>query len=121
MYNNYKNLHYLRLFLGILIFFLIIVIPISALYLHESVENVTVISVNEQQHICNSGEDGIVTTYYIYLINTDKGVYEITPSGIFHSTAFGIIQPNKSYRIHTRGIREPLFNLYPYIIDATEL
>ena len=119
MYNNYKNLHYLRLFLGILLFFLILVIPISALYLNESVETVTVISITEQQKVWDTG-DGITTTYH-YLVTTDKGVYEITPSGIFHSNAFGNLHPNKSYRIQTRGIREPLFNLYPYIINATEL
>lgn len=114
----FHPLYYIKLFIYLLLFSLLIAVPTLLSYMHEEFQTVTVISTNEQQHLWDNG-DGIDTKYY-YLVNTDKGVYEISPSGIYHSNAFGTLQPGKSYTIHTRGYNVPLFNIYPHIINATE-
>lgn len=102
-----------------LIFVLVVGFITYQQYIKEGNVTATVLSVTTQQHVSGGGDSG-VSTSYVYLIGTDKGVYEITPDGIFSSTAFGTLKEGKTYRFRTRGYSFPLIGMYPYIITAKE-
>lgn len=99
---------------------LVFAIPYAYMYNQEGSETVTIYSVNEQQHISGNNEDGFSTTYYYY-VSTDKGMYRIDTDGIFHSDAFGSLNPGETYYIKTRGVRAPFFGIYPFIMSAQKV
>ena len=82
----------------------------------ETVENVRVISTSSAMNV-NGDKDNTYTSY-TYYVNTDKGVFEISPDGIFASKVFGTLKNDSVYTITTRGLNFPQLGLHPYIIDA---
>jgi len=75
-----------------------------------------VCSINVQQKI-NGRESGVNTTYS-YIIGTNRGIYTISPDGIFASKHFGTLEKDSTYHFFTRGISIPLIGIYPHIITA---
>lgn len=106
---------------GIGIAGLVLLIIISSIleFTHEEEKTVKVLSINTQQ--CVAGEANGVTTYFIYLVSTDQGVFEITPDGIMASPNFGSLKEGDVYEIKTRGYYIPLIGKYPYIINAKKI
>lgn len=92
-------------------------------YSHEENIVATVQHVTEQQHVSGStGENGgSVSTYYNYMVSTDKGVLEIKPSGIYASNSFGTLKEGQRYQFRIRGYSVPLIGIYPHIISATPI
>ena len=82
----------------------------------EVIENVKVFSTSTVMHIDGDVHD----TYsrYTYYVNTDKGVFEISPDGIYATKVFGTLKNDSVYTITTRGFNFPQWGLHPYIIDA---
>ena len=76
----------------------------------------TVNSLSIQQNI--NGSDGSISTSYLYLVNTDKGVFEISPNGLYSSTLFGSLKEGNTYEFYTRGFSCPLLGIYPHIMKA---
>ena len=97
---------------------LLIVISCACFYNAEDRFTAKVLNMTEQQRV--SGSDGNVSTYYRYIVSTDKGLYKIEPSGFFASKAFGTLEKGKTYHFHTRGVEFSLLGIYPFIIDARE-
>lgn len=87
-------------------------------YLKEDEAIVQVLSITVQQNV--SGNENGVSTFYHYIVGTDKGVMEIRPDGLFGSAQFGSLQEGHTYRIKTRGYSIPLWGIYPHIIEAKE-
>lgn len=77
---------------------------------------VKVNSIQAQQEVNNTNNK--ISTSYKYLIGTDKGVFEITPTGLMASKSFGSIKEDSTYTIFTRGIEVSLVGIYPFIIEA---
>ena len=82
----------------------------------ETIENVKVISTSTVMHV--DGDKNSTYTSYTYYVNTDKGVFEISPDGIFASKVFGTLKDDSIYTITTRGFNFPPLSLHPYIIDT---
>lgn len=98
----------------------LIVISIKVVqYNMENTIIATVISITEQQRI--RGSEGSVSTSYMYLVSTDKGLMYISPSGIMASTVFGNLKEGGRYRLHTRGFAFHILGIYPHIVDATAI
>lgn len=79
-----------------------------------------VVSINARLEI-GSSSDEITQASTTYLVSTDKGVFKIQPDGLMASSAFGMLETGKTYRLHVRGIRRELTKHLPYIIDAEEV
>ena len=107
---------------GIILIFGLICLGVGANYTHTEETEILVRSLVTQQEIHGSGDkdNNTISTTYKYLVNTDKGTYCITPSGLYHSNCFGNLEENKTYQIKTRGYSFPLVGMYPYIIEAHE-
>lgn len=82
----------------------------------EVIENVKVFSISTVMHI----EGDVHDTYsqYTYYVNTDKGVFEISPNGIYATKVFGTLKNDSVYTITTRGFNFPQLDFHPHIIDA---
>lgn len=82
----------------------------------EVIENVKVFSTSTVMHI----ERDVHDTYsqYTYYVNTDKGVFEISPDGIYATKVFGTLKNDSIYTITTRGFNFPQWGFHPHIIDA---
>lgn len=104
----------------LIVFLLIVGISVAIQYTHEDTVIATVQSITIQQNVSGGGKDGGVSTFYTYLVGTDKGIMQIEPSGIMSSTVFGALKEGKTYQLHTRGYSFPILGLYPYIVDAKE-
>lgn len=89
-------------------------------YDHTEVKTLTIHKVTSQQHTSGDSEHG-VHTYYEYLVSTDKGTYEISPSGIYSSSCFGNLEEGHTYKCFIRGYAVPVLGVYPNIIDAKEI
>lgn len=83
----------------------------------EVIENVKVVSTFYRQDISSDGE-GSTTTSFIYYVNTNKGVFEISPDGIYATKVFGTLKNDSVYTITTRGFNFPQWGFHPHIIDA---
>lgn len=101
-----------------LIILLIVLAGVSIAINYQQTDKVvaTVNSLTTQQNI--SGSDGSISTSYSYLVNTDKGVFEISPNGLYSSTLFGSLKEGNTYEFYTRGFSCPLLGIYPHIIKA---
>lgn len=82
----------------------------------ETIENVKVISTSTVMNV--NGDEKSTYTSYTYYVNTNKGVFEISPDGIFASKVFGTLKDDSIYTFTTRGFNFPQLGLHPYIIDA---
>ena len=91
-------------------------IPFASYNKLEVIENVRVISTSSVLNI-NGDKDNTYTSY-TYYVNTDKGVFEISPDGIFASKVFGTLKDDSIYTFTTRGFNFPSLSLHPYVIDA---
>lgn len=113
-----KNSKNMKATKGLLVLGLLVAIICSAIleFTKEDIVLAKVISVNAQQELTGSKDNKSLS--YKYLVGTDKGTYEITPSGLMSSKAFGTLEIGKTYKIKTRGYSFPVFGLYPYIIEA---
>ena len=94
----------------------ILYIPFASYNKLEVIENVKVISTSSVLNI-NEDKDNTYTSY-TYYVNTDKGVFEIAPDGIFASKVFGTLKDDSIYTFTTRGFNFPPLSLHPYVIDA---
>lgn len=110
-----------RLFEVLMAVFLLIIggVLISS-YMKVEMKTVKVGTITTQQNVEGNKENGIRTTYK-YLVGTDKGTYEIEPSGLFSSNDFGNLKEGKTYQITTRGYNIPFFGIFPRIIEAREV
>jgi hypothetical protein len=70
------------------------------------------------------------TTHTSYVVVTDKGKFEVDRptvdvfnSAVDPDTLFVTLQraTDKRYRLHTYGIRNDVYYIYPIIVDATPL
>ena len=91
-------------------------IPFASYNKLEVIENVRVISTSSVLNI-NGDKDNTYSSY-TYYVNTDKGVFEIAPDGIFASKVFGTLKDDSIYTFTTRGFNFPPLSLHPYVIDA---
>ena len=91
-------------------------IPFASYNKLEVIENVRVISTSSVLNI-NGDKDNTYSSY-TYYVNTDKGVFEISPDGIFASKVFGTLKDDSIYTFTTRGFNFPPLSLHPYVIDA---
>lgn len=89
-------------------------------YNHTEVKTLTIRNVTTRQHISGDGENG-VHTYYEYLVSTNKGIYEISPLGMYSSSCFGNLEEGHTYKCFIRGYAMPVLGVYPNIIDAKEI
>lgn len=89
-------------------------------YTTEETITAKVVSINTRLEI-GSSSDEITQASTTYLVSTDKGVFKIQPDGLMASSAFGMLETGKTYRLHVRGIRMELMKHLPYIIDAEEV
>lgn len=89
-------------------------------YTTEETVTAKVVSINTRLEI-GSSSDEITHASTTYLVSTDKGVFRIQPDGLMASSAFGMLETGKTYRLHVRGIRMELMKHLPYIIDAEEV
>lgn len=89
-------------------------------YTTEETVTAKVVSINTRLEI-GSSSDEITHASTTYLVSTDKGVFKIQPDGLMASSAFGMLETGKTYRLHVRGIRMELMKHLPYIIDAEEV
>lgn len=89
-------------------------------YTTEETVTAKVVSINTRLEI-GSSSDEITHASTTYLVSTDKGVFKIQPDGLMASSAFGMLETGKTYRLHVRGIRMELIKHLPYIIDAEEV
>ena len=82
----------------------------------NTIKDVKVISTSTVMHVEGDAHD----TYsrYTYYVNTDKGVFEISPEGLFASKVFGALKNDSIYTITTRGFDFPQWGFHPHIIDA---
>ena len=91
-------------------------IPFASYNKLEVIENVKVISTSSVLNI-NGDKDNTYTSY-TYYVNTDKGVFEISPDGLFASKVFGTLKNDSIYTITTRGFNFPSLGFHLHIIDA---
>ena len=82
----------------------------------EVIENVKVFSTSTVMHI--NGDVHDTYSQYTYYVNTDKGVFEISPDGIYATKVFGTLKNDSVYTITTRGFNFPQWGFHPHIIDA---
>jgi hypothetical protein len=103
-----------------LIILLVVLAGVSIVINYQQADKIiaTVNSLSVQQSI--NGSDGSISTSYSYLVNTDKGVFEISPDGIYSSVSFGSLKEGNTYELYTRGFSYPLLGIYPHIIKATK-
>lgn len=97
----------------------IIVVALTGLYSYYNTTDsfdAKVYSVNVQQN--TQGSENGFSTNYSYIVGTSRGTYEISPYGLFHSSAFGTLEVDSTYHFFTRGISIPIIGIYPYIIEA---
>ena len=101
-----------------LIILLIVLAGVSIAINYQQTDKIvaTVNSLTTQQNI--DGSDGSISTSYSYLVNTDKGVFEISPNGLYSCTFFGSLKEGNTYEFYTRGFSCPLLGIYPHIIKA---
>lgn len=98
----------------------VIVGGIFANYTTEETITAKVVSINTRLEVGGSGDD-MTHASTTYLVSTDKGVFKIQPDGLMASSAFGMLEAGKTYRLRVRGIRNELMKYLPYIIEAEEL
>ena len=98
----------------------VIVGGIFANYTTEETITAKVVSINTRLEIGGSSDE-ITHASTTYLVSTDKGVFKIQPDGLMASSAFGMLEAGKTYRLRVRGIRNELMKYLPYIIEAEEL
>lgn len=91
-------------------------IPFTSYNKLEVIENVKVFSTSTVMQV--DGDKNSTYTSYTYYVNTDKGVFEISPDGIFASKVFGTLKDDSIYTFTTRGFNFPPLGFHPYIIDA---
>lgn len=82
----------------------------------EVIENAKVFSTSTVMNV--NGDENSTYTSYIYYVNTDKGVFEISPNGIYATKVFGTLKNDSIYTITTRGFNFPQWGFHPHIIDA---
>lgn len=92
----------------------------SLYYTHEETVTARVVSINGRLDISND-EEGVAYTSTTYFVSTDKGVFRIEPVGLMASSAFGMLEKGKTYRMRVRGIRYETTGSLPYIIEAEEV
>ena len=82
----------------------------------NTIKNVKVISTSTVMHVEGDAHD--TYSQYTYYVNTDKGVFEISPDGLFASKVFGTLKDDGVYTFTTRGFNFPQWGFHPHIIDA---
>lgn len=82
----------------------------------ETIENVKVMSTSTVMKV--DGDKDNTYTSYTYYVNTNKGVFEISPDGLYASKVFGALKNDSVYTITTRGFNFPQLGFHPYIVDA---
>lgn len=102
--------------IGAIVLGIIFYIPYVGYNKLETVENVKVFSTSTVMSV--DGNKDNTYTSYTYYVNTDKGVYEISPDGLYASKVFGTLKVDSVYTVTTRGFNFPQLSLHPYIIDA---
>ena len=102
--------------IGFLLVVVLVVFGVCVNYQHQEVFDVHIHSLVTQQEINGSGSNQNIETTYKYLVNTNKGVFYITPSGLYSSDCFGMLKEDRNYTITTRGYSAPIISMYPYII-----
>ena len=103
-------------FLGAIAVIVIIAVVGHTWYNETNSFDAKVYSVNVQQHI-HGNEEGFSTSYS-YIVGTSRGMYSISPDGIFATSDFGTLEKDSTYHFFTRGYNIPLIGVYPYIIKA---
>ena len=91
---------------------------IPANYLHSGESVVRITNITVQQNVSGGSEDAGVSTSYRYIVSTDRGIFHISPDGLYASTAFGKIEAGATYRIFHRGYTIPFLGIYPHITHA---
>lgn len=99
-----------------IIFGAVLYIPFASYNKLEVIENVRVFSISTVMHV--DGDKNSTYTSYTYYVNTNKGVFEISPDGIFASKVFGALKNDSIYTFTTRGFNFPSLGFHPYIINA---
>lgn len=91
---------------------------LAASWLHvEEIDHVAVMELKTQQKV--SGTDGDITTSYQYLVLTDKGVFEISPQGIYSAShCWGKVKEGDTINIVTRGFQLDYIGCYRFIVDV---
>lgn len=81
--------------------------------------------VQDKERVCGSHTDSVDKSTKVtcqYLIFTDKGTFENTDSllrGKFNSSdVYGRIQKGQQYDFTVQGFRQPIFSMYPNIIEV---
>ena len=101
---------------GVIVLGILFYIPYVEYNKLETIENVKVMSTTTIMHI--EGDTHDTYSRYTYYVNTDKGVFGISPNGLYASKVFGALKDDSVYTITTRGFNFPQLGLHPYIIDA---
>ena len=117
LWRNIKRQGCMFAFIGI--FAVVVGVCVAIEYNHEESVTATVKSINTRLDI-NTDKDGLSNSTTTYLVGTDQGVYKIQPDGLMASSAFGMLEAGKTYRLRVRGIRNELMKYLPYIIEAEE-
>ena len=91
----------------------------SLYYTTEETVTARVVSINSRLDIM--GSDKTTSASTTYFVSTDKGVFRIEPDGLMASSAFGMLEKGKTYRMRVRGIRYETTGSLPYIIEAEEV
>lgn len=95
---------------------LIIGVVFATEFANEKTQMHTILS-NEKVEKVHGNEDGFTTEVY-YLVTTDKGAYKVVMAGFNAAPQCAGVKKDSTYRLTTRGLEMPFFDIYPKIIKV---
>lgn len=99
------------------LFVLVIALSCVLYFAHTETQTIVVKKIDMQQEVYSN--DGSVSTSYYCRVYSDKGLYDISQSGIFaHPEIIGRIHDGDTVTVTSRGYNLPVFKMYRTIVSV---